>query len=319
MTFLPKVEERRLGDFAGKLGNTPIMEVPSTPGAGKILAKCEWHNPTGSVKDRTAYAMMAEVLKGVAEEEQERLHILEYSGGNLGLSLATICHLLQIKLTLVLSNGANKSLLASLQSLGANVKLVDKQKGFWGVMETTFQLSDSDPSYTFLYQHRNEANFHIHKNETGKEILEQVDGKIDAWVASIGTGGTLMGVYETLSSKFPDMELHAVTPAELPYGSEQPPNGLRKYAGSGGLGCGRKQLFVERKEQKVTRHWTYSFQDTLVEMRRFYEETGVKIGTSAAANLLAARRVAELLGSNAVVVTVFPDAGSPEEWEAAYG
>lgn len=319
MTLLSKAERQGLAQFANKLGDTPLMEVPSAPGAAKILAKCEWHNPTGSVKDRTAYALMIEALRDAEQRDQNHLHILEYSGGNLGLSLATICHLLQIELTLVLSDGANKSLLTRLHELGAEVVLVDKQKGFWGVMEKAFELAAANPSYTFLYQHQNEANVQIHKNMTGREILQQVPDKIDAWVASIGTGGTLIGVYEALSTRDPDVQLHAVSPAELPYGSPQPPNGLRKYAGSGGLGCGRKQIFVERREENVTQYWTVSFAETLVEMKRFYEETGVKIGTSAAANLRVARSVAQQLGEDKLVVTIFPDAGSPEEWEEAYG
>lgn len=318
MTLVTNIQERLEEEFARKLGDTPIMEVPSLPGSGRILAKCEWHNPTGSVKDRTAYAMMIDLLRNIDKKDLKHLHILEYSGGNLSLPLAIICNLLQIKLTLVLSAASNKSLLTKLQSFGPEIKLVDKQKGFWGVMQTTFDLSNENPHYTFLYQHKNEANFLVHKNETGNEILAQVTNNIDAWVASIGTGGTLMGVYETLSSKYPNIQLHAVTPAELPYGSEQPPNGLRKYAGSGGLGSGRKQYFVERKEERITRHWTYQFKDTILEMKRFYEETGVRIGTSAAANLLAARKIAADLGPNSTTVTIFPEAGAEEEWEEVY-
>ncbi|WP_018132425.1 PLP-dependent cysteine synthase family protein [Effusibacillus pohliae] len=319
MEFINFIQDKRLKRFTQKLGNTPVVEIPAVPGSGRIFAKCEWYNPTGSVKDRAAYEMMMDVLLEKERNNQQHLHILEYSGGNLGISLATICNLLEINLTLVLSSGSHKSLLKKLQMLGAKVELVDKQKGFWGVMETAFRLSESSDSYTFLYQHRNEANFRAHRNGTAIEILRQIPNQIDAWVASIGTGGTLMGVYETLSSKYPNIQLHAVTPAELPYGSDQPPNGLRKFAGSGGLGCGRKQYFVERNEGEVTRHWTYRFEETLEEAKRFYVETGVQIGTSAAANLLAARSIAAELGTNSTVVTIFPDAGAPEEWSEIYG
>ena len=92
-------------------------------------------------------------------------------------------------------------------------------------------------------------------------------------------------------------------PAELPYGSEQPPNDLKKYAGSGGFGLGRKQ-----EDNLIEKQWTYSYEETLYEMARFYNETSMKIGTSAAANLLAAKQIGREKGSDFNVVTVFPDA-----------
>lgn len=98
-------------------------------------------------------------------------------------------------------------------------------------------------------------------------------------------------------------------PAELPYGSEQPPNDLKKYAGSGGFGLGRKQ-----EDNLIEKQWTYSYEETLYEMARFYNETGMKIRTSAAANLLAAKQIGREKGADFNVVTVFPDAGSIEEW-----
>ncbi|HDR7798262.1 TPA: cysteine synthase [Bacillus tropicus] len=103
-------------------------------------------------------------------------------------------------------------------------------------------------------------------------------------------------------------------PAELPYGSEQPPNDLKKYTGSGGCGLGRKQYFIEQEDNLIEKQWTYSYEETLYEMARFYNETGMKIGTSAAANLLAAKQIRREKGLDFNVVTVFPDAGSIEEW-----
>jgi cysteine synthase A len=136
-------------------------------------------------------------------------------------------------------------------------------------------------------------------------------------VASIGTGGTLIGVYEALSRVHPAVELHAVSPAELPYGSQEPPNGRRKFAGSGGLGCGRKQPFVEAREDRLAGHATFSLNETIREIWRFHEATGLRIGTSSAANLLVARAVARRLGPGSTVVTVFPSAASDEDWSAA--
>lgn len=309
----------RLQAFASQVGDTPLTEIATPPGAARIFAKCEWDNPTGSIKDRAAYAMLVDLLQQTPADDWHKLHILEYSGGNLGLSLAAMCRELQIRLTLVLSSGVSKRIVNRLEELGAEVILVDKERGFWGVMEHAMELSERNPSYSFLYQHTNEANFIAHRKHTGSEIVNQLPvSRIDAWVASVGTGGTLMGVYAALVESFPQVQLHLVIPAELPYGSPNPPNGLRKYNGSGGLGNGRKQPFVQREEERLSRQWPISFPETLREMKRQYEETGIRIGTSAAANLLVARQVADELGPNATVVTIFPDAGTPEEWEDVY-
>lgn len=307
-----------LDKLVGEIGNTSIIRIPTTEGSAKLYAKCEWENPNGSIKDRAAYAMLRDALKDIPEEKCKTLHIIEYSGGNLAISLAAFCKELGIKITLVLSSASSKSIVDKLSALGAELVLVEKDKGFLGVMQEAIKLSQLNPESIFLYQHENESNYNAHKSETGTEILKQLNGiNIDAWIASIGTGGTLMGVYDALEEQNNNLELHAVTPAELHYGSTKPPNGLRKYAGSGGLGNGVKQKFVERQEICIKKHWHVSFQETLTEMKKFKKETGIKIGTSAAANLKIAREVAQSLGPDATVVTVFPDAGSFEEWEAA--
>lgn len=319
MSTLTNQLPKTLDEFSKKLGNTSMMKVPTAPGMAEIYAKCEWENPTGSIKDRAAFAMLSQLLQEVPEENWKDLHILEYSGGNLGRSLARLCYELGINLTLVLGSFAGPTLLNELRSLNVSVELVDKSKGFWGVMSHAMELAEKRKDYyRFLYQHVNFANVNAHREGTGAEIVRQMGGRrVDAWVASIGTGGTLMGVYEALEAAYHNVELHLVCPEEQPYGRPEPPNGLPKYAGSGGLGDGRKQLFVERRESHLTKEWTQSLPATHVTMREFYEETGVKIGTSAAANLAIARQVAKTLGAGKTVVTVFPDAGSPEEWRAA--
>ncbi|AYB37824.1 pyridoxal-phosphate dependent enzyme [Brevibacillus laterosporus] len=308
-----------LQEFRNAIGNTSLINIPCPALHGKIYAKCEWENPTGSIKDRTAYFLMRELITThLNENKEEDLHVLEYSGGSLAVSLAVICKKLDIPLTLVLSAASSRSLLDKIAALHAEIILVDKSKGFWGVMEETIRLSKENPSWSFLYQHENKANLLAHRMGTGQEIVKQLAGKkIDAWVASVGTGGTLIGAYETIKQTHPDVELHLVTPAELPYGSEQPPNDLKKYAGSGGLGLGKKQTFVASQEMCITKQWSCTFQETLVEMKNFYDQTGIRIGTSAAANVIIAKKVASKLGPESTIVTVFPDKGSAEEWEEA--
>lgn len=302
--------------FAQKLGGTSLIEVPIRRGSARILAKCEFENPSGSVKDRVAFAMIYRFLSSALDEEASRAHLLEYTGGTMGVSLAVLARSLGLPLTLTLSESAPSSIQQRLRDEGAELVLVDRELGFYGVMEQAKELSRRHPDWTFLYQHVNPANPWIHRVTTGAEIIAQTAGESDlqAWVASIGTGGSLIGVGDALRSRFPDLRLYATTPEELPYGSPLPPNGLPKFAGSGGLGHGLKQSFVEPEENHIARHFTFSYEETLAEMREFHHETGLRVGSSAAANLLAAREVASELGTGAVVATVFPSLASPEEW-----
>ncbi|MDC7974997.1 pyridoxal-phosphate dependent enzyme [Bacillus albus] len=299
-------------EFAKNVGNTPLIKLECEETKDfSIYAKCEWHNPTESIKDRAALGMINKYL----QEADKKQPILEYSGGSLARSISYICYYLEVECTLVLSSGTGKSLLNELECYGANVILVDKCMGFYAVIEKAIEISKQKPELYFLFQHYNNANLLSHIEGTGREIITQMNGKpIHAWVASAGTGGTLMGVYKEVKNYTKNVELHLVMPAELPYGSEQPPNDLKKYAGSGGFGLGRKQHFIEQEDNLIEKQWTYSYEETLYEMARFYNETGMKIGTSAAANLLAAKQIGKEKGANFNVVTVFPDAGSIEEW-----
>jgi cysteine synthase A len=300
-----------LGRFRAQLGSR-LLEVPQVSGCGRVFAKCELDNPTGTVKDRVACAMLWRLLQ--AEGTAHGLHVLEYSGGTLAVPLARLCQELGMSITLVLSSGSDPSLLDQLAALHADVELVDKTKGFYAVMERAMELSRQNPSWKFLYQHENEANIFMHETTTGKEILEQLPvARVDAWVTSIGTGGSLIGVYRALSRVYPGLVLYATTPAELPYGSPEAGNGKPKFAGSGGLGNGIRQPFVKPYDDLVRSHMTYGYPEALVLMRDFHRETGMWIGSSAAANLAAARTLAAELGPEGVVVTLFPSAGTPEE------
>lgn len=315
-TFAAWVPDRypSLRHFIERVGNTSLLPVPGDSQGARIFAKCEWENPCGTIKDRVAVAMMWSALtQGYDPRRQE---ILEYSGGQLSVALAEICAGLEATAQMVLSEATAPSLIEAVRSCGARVDLVPKSAGFWGVIERAEALKAANPDYWFLYQHRNPANPAMHRNATAEEILRQLAGtRIDAWVAAIGTGGTLAGVGSRLREVYPDISLFGVTPAELAYGSAEPPNGLPKFAGSGGLGSGRKQQFVEAMESAIAGHFHIAYPEALREMARFASDTGIRIGSSAAANLLAARKVAARLGSEAVVVTVFPSAGSAEEWE----
>ena len=303
-----------LAEFRSRLGDTPLVEAPNDGGA-RILAKCEWANPAGSIKDRVAFAMVARQLRAWGDRPVDDLWLLEYSGGNLSVALARLARLVGARIRLVLSSASAPSLLAALDEQGADVDLVDKERGFLAVMERAIELARTDNRWTLLYQHRNTVNVRTHETTTGAEVLAALDASArpERWVASIGTGGTLVGVYRALRRRYPGITPVGVTPAELPYGSDQPPNGKPKYAGSGGLGNGIRQPFVRPHDADIEFH-SVSYPDALAGMRAYRELTGVAIGSSAAANWMVAKRLAAELPDSATVLTVFPCAGTPEEW-----
>lgn len=308
-------EFRPLAEFVERLGRTRLLELPARPGEATILAKCELENPTGTIKDRTACAMMWRLL---SERGSTGVRVLEYSGGTLARPLAALCRDLGIESTLVLSSAADESILADLRAAGARIVLVPKEQGFYAVMQRAVAMHREDPGFSFLYQHENAANLDMHELGTGAELVEALGGRTaHAWIASIGTGGTLVGVHRALARHSPGVQVYATTPSELPYGSDAPPNGLPKFAGSGGLGCGIRQPFVVPLDATIRRHFTYSLPETFAIMCSFHRETGIRIGSSSAANLAAAREIARELGEGAIVVTVFPSAGTREEWAKA--
>jgi cysteine synthase A len=306
-----------LAAFADALGGTPLVALPRRRGEALILAKCEWDNPTGSIKDRTAFALVYDLLR----REPRPGRVLEYSGGNLAVSLSRLCGALGLPNTLVMASFVPQPAIAAMRAQGTEVELVPKELGFWAVMERAYALADRHPDWSFLHQHRNRSNLWVHRTATGGELLADLDAagvtRVDAWVASVGTGGTLIGVHDALRRRHPQARLVAVTPAELPYGSPLPPNGLPKYAGSGGLGCGRKQPFVEEEEARLWRRLVVSHPHAIAGIARLHEESGLRVGSSAAANWLAALRIAREIGPDGVVATVFPSAATEQEWGAA--
>lgn len=295
-----------LHSFYLNLGNTPLVRVPSPEGGAQIYAKLERTNPTGTIKDRTAFAMIADALAQVSRSDRDQLEILEYSGGSLAVSLADICARLKIHCRLVLSEATNSKIVEALKSYDVTIDWVDRDVGFLGVMMKAVEIARTTPA-RFLYQHENLANFQTHRNTTGLEITYQLAGRqVDAWVCAIGTGGTLSGVYSRLVEQNPKLKMYAVSPAEMPYGTNLPPNSLPKFAGSGGLGYGIRQSLVIPFEKKIEKHYRFSFEESSAASKTLHARLGFEVGTSAGANWLAAMNVASSLNKDQTVVTVFP-------------
>lgn len=294
-----------LARFAERVGVTRIAEI--AVGALTIYAKMEWENPGQTVKDRAVLGMLHTLLL-----QKNPKHILEYTGGSLGTSLASLCHDLRLPLTLILSQSTPRSVIKQLEKLDCELDLIDKHLGFWGVMQKAIQRSRESQDYSFLFQHENVANPEMHLRYTGNEFLQQLEGAdLDGWVAAVGTGGTYCGVLTSLRARHPTLPGFVVTPSEMPYGTEVPPNPLPKFVGAGGLGYGKKQKFVSEIDPGAGQ-LQFSYDECRSMMLGFYRQTGVMIGSSAAANILGCLKVHEQFGLKQIA-TVFPSRPSFEE------
>ncbi|MHB1221041.1 MAG: pyridoxal-phosphate dependent enzyme [Gammaproteobacteria bacterium] len=304
--------------FSEKIGNTDLKLVYSSSRKARVYAKCEWQNCFGSIKDRAALAMIKHAVKInpklLAGEEK----LIEYSGGNLAISLAGICNHLGIDLTLVLPSGVPYSYQHSLETnFRVRVITVDSKLGFLGVLNYAKKISKKNKRYHFLYQHNNKENINCHRITTAHEIILQAKdlslSNIDAFVSSIGTGASLIGTYRGLLDNGCKPSLFSTMPFEMPYGTLKAPSGTKKFAGSGGLGYGIKQPLVKEYEHAIQHHFLYSIEQCYQQMLEYYEETGTIIGSSSAANLLAAKSIAGRLPSSCNILTLFPSLAIPEE------
>src|SRR5688572_9425218 len=182
----------RYGNLVESIGNTPLVELPTlSPKAGvRIFAKLEGQNPTGSVKDRVARSMIeaAEAEGAIAPGQS----VLEPTSGNTGISLAMICRRKGYPLTVVMPDNVTEERTQLLRMYGAEIVYSEGAKGSNGAVELALEMADADPSVYMPYQYGNEANPLAHYNGTAVEILDELD-EVTAFVAGLGTGGTLMG------------------------------------------------------------------------------------------------------------------------------
>ena len=286
------------------------MPGPAGDGA-QIVAKYEFTNPFGSIKDRAAYALLCSAI--AQHTGPEPLKLLDYTGGNFGLAMSGLGAITGIPIRLTLADSTPPSIVRQLLANDTILDEVDAADFLYGIIRKAIAIAEDDPSWTFLHQMRNMANLSCHEFGTGREIVEQLGERVPRYlVAAIGTGGTLAGVGRRLRQQYPGMQLVGVTPAELPYGTSEPPNGKRKSPGGGGIGYGLRQPFVANLAADAT-HRSVAYPQALAAMREFRELTGLRIGASAAACWSVSREIASSLPTEDVIVTVFPDAGTTED------
>jgi len=284
------------------VGNTPLVELQPF-GDVQVYAKLEGQNPTGSIKDRIAKAMI-EAAEASGELEPGR-ELLEPTSGNTGISLALVAKLKGYPLTCVMPENATEERKRLLRLFGAHIIFSPGDEGSNGAVRLALELAESKPRYFMPFQYANEANPRAHYEGTGAEIAEALD-RVDVLVAGLGTGGTLMGTGERLRESFPDVVVAAAEP--LP---GDPVLGLRSLE----EGYVPPILDVSKLDRKVL----VSNEESVREVRRLLDKEGIFAGVSAGAVGHVARSLAAELVEG-VVVAIFADAGwkylSADFWEA---
>jgi cysteine synthase B len=284
------------------VGNTPLVELKPA-GDVQIYAKLEGQNPTGSIKDRVAKAMI-EAAEAAGELEPGR-ELLEPTSGNTGISLALVAKLKGYRLTCVMPDNATEERKRLLRLYGANIVYSPGAEGSNGAVRLALDLAEREPRYFMPFQYANEANPRAHYEGTGAEIADALD-RVDVVVAGLGTGGTLMGAGDRLRESFPDVVVAAAEP--LP---GDPVMGLRSLAD----GYVPPILDVSKLDRKML----VSNEESVREVRRLLDEDGLFAGVSAGAVGHVARKLAAELDEG-VIVAILADAGwkylSADFWEA---
>lgn len=289
------------------IGNTPIVNLSRFAEAAgvkdaQILGKLEYFNPAGSVKDRIALSMIEDAeKKGLLKPGAT---IIEPTSGNTGIGLAAVAARKGYKALFTLPNTMSVERRNLLKAYGAELVLTEGSKGMKGAIAKANELHEAIEGSIILGQFINPANPAVHKTKTGPEIWEQTDGKVDIFVAGVGTGGTITGVGEYLKEKNPDIRIVAVEPASSPVLSKGTP-GTHKIQGIG-AGFVPEVLNTKIYDEVIT----VENDDAFTEGRRFAVTEGALVGISSGAALKAAVVLAqrpENKGKN--IVVLLPDSG----------
>lgn len=289
------------------IGNTPLLKLNRyTKKAGikdaVILAKLEYLNPAGSVKDRIALAMIEDAeRKGILKENAT---IIEPTSGNTGIGLAAVAAAKGYKTILTLPDTMSIERRTLLKAYGAELVLTEGMKGMKGAIEKAEELKETIPGAVILGQFENPANPAMHKRTTGPELWEQTEGRIDIFVAGVGTGGTITGVGEFLKEKNQDIKIVAVEPAKSSVLSGGTP-GSHKLQGIG-AGFVPEVLNTKIYDEVIA----VENEDAFAEGKAFAVTEGILVGISSGAALYAASVLAKRAENKGkVIVTLLPDSG----------
>ena len=296
---IPPLESRPCGgrytDLVDAIGNTPLVELrrlSPKPGV-RIWAKLESQNPTGSVKDRVAKALIEDAEeRGLIRPGQT---ILEPTSGNTGIALAMICSRKGYRLKVVMPDNVTPERTDLLKMYGAEIVYSPGDQGSNGAVAMAVELAASDPSYYMPYQYGNDANPRAHYEGTAREILEELDGRVDAFVAGLGTGGTLMGHARRFKEELGDrVKIVAAEPMQ-----GEPVQGLRSLDDGFippiiDISLLDRKIFVTNRDAVI---WT----------RKLLDEEGLFAGVSSGAIARVAHRIAGEMDEGNVVFVVCDD------------
>jgi cysteine synthase A len=292
-------------DMLELIGYTPLVRLNRIPypDSAELIAKLESQNPMDSVKDRIGAAMIKAAERDGIIKSGETV-LIEPTSGNTGIALAFAAAVLGYKLIVTMPETVTVERRRVLVSLGAEVVLTPGAEGMKGAMKRAADIAEETPNSWTPSQFDNPANPEIHRLTTAEEILEDTDGRIDAFVAGVGTGGTIAGVGQILKERVgKHVQVVAVEPASSPVlsGGEAGPNKIQ------GIGAG----FIPRNYDPtvVDRVIQSDYTDALAMARRLAREEGIFCGISSGAITWAAREVAKELGAGKRVVSIICDFG----------
>jgi cysteine synthase A len=286
------------------IGATPLVRLRRVipQGAAHVLGKMENLNPGGSVKDRIALSMIEEAER--SGQLQPGSTIVEPTSGNTGIGLALVAAVKGYRMILTMPEDMSLERRRLLERYGAELILTPAVEGMSGAVFAAKQLVKKNQNYFMPQQFENEANPRVHELTTGREILEATGGRVDAFVAGVGTGGTITGVGHALREALgDDVLIVAVEPARSPVlsGGRAGMHAIQGIGASFVPGVLDKEVYSEviRVEDK----------DAMAMARRLAHEEGILAGISSGANVFAARKIAERLGEGKTIVTIICDTG----------
>lgn len=285
------------------IGNTPMVRLRRMvpPDAATVLAKLESANPGGSVKDRTARAMVEEAASfGLLGPETV---LVEPTSGNMGVALALVCAVKGYKLLVPMPESTPLERRRILSHYGAELRLTDASRGMEAAIEAAKEMVSSKPGHVMLDQFRSPACVRVHRETTAREVLAQTGGTIHAFVAGVGTGATISGVGQALKERDPGTLVVALEPASSPVLS----GGQPEAHGIPGIGADFVPPLLDWKV--IDEVQAISDEEAASTMRQLALQEGLMVGVSSGANVAAALRVARRLGPGKVVVTILPDTG----------
>lgn len=294
---------RYANDITELIGNTPLVKLQKASAKGaRVLGKCEFLNPTHSVKDRIGFNMINEALiDGLINKNTT---IIEPTSGNTGIALASICAAKGIKLILTMPSSMSLERRKLLKALGAKLVLTEPEKGMKGAVEKALELSKTIENSFVPQQFQNSANPAIHRVTTAQEILKDTEGDVDILVVAVGTGGSITGIGEVLKQYNPNIKIVAVEPLSSPVLSGGNP-GAHKIQG---IGAGFVPSILNTKIYDEIIQ--VSNEDAIETSRNLAKEEGLLVGISSGANVYVSSLVAARPeNKDKTIVTILCDTG----------